>query len=288
VKPSRVLVIGAAGQLGSVMARAFADAEVVAHTRASLDITDAAALARAVADASPQVIVNCAAFNDVDGAEAAPLVALAANALAVRSLARAAASAHATLVHYSTDFVFDGAATEPYDERATPAPQSVYAASKLLGDWFALDVPRAYVLRVESLFGSPRGWRGRRGTLETIVTALEGNQEIRVFTDRVVSPSYTCDVAAATRHLIGVDAAPGIYHCVNAGHASWHDVAAEAARLLGVTPRLVPVTTGQVRMKASRPRFCALSPHKLGEAGFHMPAWTNALQRWLEARALPA
>ena len=283
-----MLIVGAAGQLGSVMARAFPDAEVVAHTRASLDVTDAAAIARAVADASPQLIVNCAAFNDVDGAESAPLDALAVNALAVRSLARAAAAAGATLVHYGTDFVFDGAATEPYDEEATPSPRSIYAASKLLGDWFALDAPRAYVLRVESLFGAPLGWTGRRSTLGTIVAALEEEREVPAFTDRVVSPSYTRDVAAATRHLIDTDAAPGTYHCVNAGHASWYDVAVEAARLLGVTPRLVPVTTDQVRMKANRPRFCALSPRKLGEAGFQMPTWSNALQRWLDARAVTA
>src|SRR5687767_12938889 len=163
------------------MVRAFDGATLVAHTRASLDITDGNAVARAVAAAAPQVIVNCAAFNDVDGAESAPLDALSVNALAVRSLARAAAAAGATLIHYSTDFVFDGTAVEPYDERTPPAPRSTYAASKLLGEWFALDAPRAFVLRVESLFGSPRGWAGRRGTLDKIVADLEDGRDVRVF-----------------------------------------------------------------------------------------------------------
>jgi dTDP-4-dehydrorhamnose reductase len=279
-----VLIVGAAGQLGSAMVRAFADADVAAHTRATLDVTDGAAVSRAVDAAAPQVIVNCTAYNDVDAAESAPLEALAVNALAVRSLARAAAAAGATLVHYSTDFVFDGTADQPYEEDAAPNPRSVYAASKLLGEWFASDAPRALVLRVESLFGSPPGWTGRRGTVDAIVAGLEGGREVRVFTDRVVSPSYIPDVAAATRHLVESGAAPGLYHCVNSGRATWYDVAAEAARILGITAKLVPVTMGEVAMKASRPRFCALSNRKLAAAGVTMPTWGDALRRWAEAR----
>lgn len=270
------------------MVRTFGDVDVIAHTRASLDVNDSRAVARAIADAAPQLIVNCTAYNDVDGAESAPLDALSINALAVRSLARAASAVKAAFVHYSTDFVFDGQATAPYDERSAPSPRSVYAASKLLGEWFALDAPRGFVLRVESLFGSPRDWTGRRGTLESIVSGLEEGRDVRVFTDRVVSPSYTPDVAAATRYLVEHDASPGLYHCVNAGQGTWYEVAAEAARLLGVTPRLIPVTTDQVTLKASRPRFCALSPRKLAAAGFPMPTWNDALRRWLEARAVPA
>ena len=283
-----MLIVGAAGQLGAEMVRAFPGADVVALTRASLDITDGAAVARAITGAAAQVIVNCAAFNDVDGAESVPLDALSVNALAVRSLARAAAAVDATFVHFSTDFVFDGTAQEPYDERMPPSPRSTYAASKLLGEWFALDAPRAFVLRVESLFGSRRGFTGRRGTLDAIVAGLEDGREVRVFTDRVVSPSYTPDVAAATRHLVETDAAPGLYHCVNTGQGTWAEVATEAARLLGVAPRLVPVTMAQVQLKASRPRFCALSNRKLGDAGFPMPTWTDALRRWFEVRTAPA
>ena len=260
---------------------AFADAEVVAHTRSSLDITDAGQVARAVRDAEPDVIVNCAAYNDVDGAEAEPLPALSVNAFAVRSLARAAAEAGARLVHYSSDFVSSGEADAPYDEDARPAPKSTYAASKLLGEWFALDAPRSLVLRVESLFGSPRGWTGRRGTLDRIVAGLEAGQEVRVFTDRIVSPSYTVDVAAATRHLLSTDAPSGVYHCVNDGQASWHELACEVARLLDVTPRLAFTTMSDAHLKAQRPRFCALSTRKLSAAGFQMPTWRDALQRWI-------
>jgi dTDP-4-dehydrorhamnose reductase len=288
IERSTILIIGASGQLGSEIVRVFADCRTIAPTSATLDITDAAAVDAAVREARPDAIINCAAFNDVDGAEDRPLDALAVNAFAVRSLARAADAAGATLVHYSTDFVFDGATATPYDEAAAPAPQSTYAASKLLGEWFALDAARTFVLRVESLFGTSRDWAGRRGTLDGLVRGIEEHRELRVFTDRVVSPSYTPDVAAATRHLLDAGAPAGLYHCVNGGHATWHDVAAEAARLLGIAPRLTPVTTDEMPLKAGRPRFCALSNRKLAAAGFEMPSWRDALRRWLAARAVAA
>jgi dTDP-4-dehydrorhamnose reductase len=199
----------------------------------------------------------------------------------VRTLARAADACGATLVHYGTDFVFDGTSSVPYAETAEPSPRSTYAASKLLGEWFALDADRAFVLRVESLFGSEAGWRGRRGTLDTIVDGLEQGREVRVFTDRVVSPSYLEDVAAATKFLVTSGAAPGLYHCVNSGHGTWHDVAAEAARLLGVTPRFKSITMADVPLRAARPRFCALDNSRLAAAGFPMPPWQDAMRRWL-------
>jgi dTDP-4-dehydrorhamnose reductase len=109
-----------------------------------------------------------------------------------------------------------------------------------------------------------------------------------VFIDRVVSPSYVEDVAAATRYLIDSDAPPGLYHCVNSGHGTWHQVALEAARLLCVPALLKPITTTDARFAAERPRFCALSNRKLAAAGFEMPAWQDALQRWLAVRGRPA
>jgi len=286
--PGRILVTGARGQLGSFIVRSFTDREVVPLGHTALDVSDPRAVARVVDEVRPTVIVNCAAFNDVDGAEEAPAAALAANAFGVRSLARAADACGATLVHYSSDFVFDGLSTRPYDETTKPSPRSTYGASKLLGEWFASDAPRAFVLRVESLFGCVPGWQGRIGTLDSIVAALEQGREVRVFTDRVVSPTYLEDVVAATRFLVDDGAAPGLYHCVNSGSGTWHDVAVEAARLLHVTPRLRPVTLEQMQLKAARPRFCALDNSKLAAAGFRMPAWRDAMSRWLEQRRQPA
>ena len=282
---TRVLITGTHGQLGATMVRTFADLEVTAHTRSTLDVTDAALVSKAVRDAAPHLIVNCAAFNDVDGAEDRASEALAVNAFAVRNLARAAEEGGARLVHYSTDFVFDGAASTPYREDVRPSPRGTYAASKLLGEWFALEAPGAYVLRVESLFGSPANWTGRRGTLDGILAGLEQGGEVRAFTDRVVSPSYIVNIAEATRHLALSNAAPGLYHCVNAGHATWYEVAREVATIIGnPQPRIVAVTMDQMKLKAPRPRFCALSIDKLTATGFSMPTWQEALRQWLATR----
>ena len=279
----RLFLTGGAGQLGAAIRSTF-DAEVIAPPHALLDIADPVAVQRAVGAAAPDAIINCAAFNDVDGAEERVVDAFAVNAFAVRSLARAAEDAGATLVHYSTDFVFDGAAVAPYDEDAVPAPQSRYGASKLLGEWFALEAPRAYVLRVESLFGMPRDWSGRRGSLDRIVAGLEAGDEVRVFTDRVVSPAFVIDVARATRHLIETAAAPGLYHCVNSGSATWEAIAREAASILGVPPRLQAIASDEASLKAKRPKYAALSTAKLAATGFPMPEWSAALRRWLTSR----
>ncbi len=286
----RVLVAGAGGQLGRTVARVLADGyDVMPLTRAELDITDDAAVRAAVADVHPGVIVNCAAYNAVDGAEDDPVAALEVNALGVRALAGAAAAIGATLVHYGTDFVFDGTASEPYGEDDPPNPLSVYAASKLLGEWFARGARHYYVLRVESLFGGGAlapGADGRRlgSSLDRIADALLAGREVRAFTDRVVSPSYVDDVAAATGSLLRAAPAQGLYHCVGSGHATWFEVTQELAARLGVQPAIRGITLDELELRAPRPRFCALSNRKLAAAGFEMPHWRDAVARYARIR----
>jgi len=277
-----VLVTGASGQLAGAVVRVFGrDSDVTALAHAALDITDDRAVGDALASHRPDVVINCAAFNGVDRAEAEPVAALEVNAFAVRGLARAAASARATLVHYSSDFVFDGAASRPYVEEDRPNPQGVYAASKLLGEWFALEAGRALVLRVESLFGAPSDGGGRKGSLAGLVEAITAGREVPVFVDRTVSPSYVVDVAEATHALVASGTASGLYHCVNAGACSWHDIATEIARLLGKPANLRPITLETVTLRARRPRYCALECPRLRAAGIDMPTWQDALQRYL-------
>jgi dTDP-4-dehydrorhamnose reductase len=280
----RVLITGAHGLLGAAIATAFSDCDAVrALDRRALDVTDARAIDAAVADVRPDVIVNCAAYNDVDGAESNAQHALAVNAFAVLDLARAARAHGAVMVHYSSDFVFDGTASRPYEETDRPNPRSVYASSKLLGDWFAAEAGRAYVLRVESLFGGPGVHAGaRRGSLGTIVDRILVGDEVKVFVDRTVSPSYTPDVAAATRRLLDESAPPGTYHCVNGGSATWADVAAEVGRILGREPKLQPLTLESASLRAERPKFCALSNARLASVGITMPPWQDALRRYLD------
>jgi dTDP-4-dehydrorhamnose reductase len=283
----RVAVVGARGHLGGAIVHEFSGThEVTALDRAALDITRAPMVDEAIDRIAPQVIVNCAAYNAVDAAEDAPVEALAVNAFGVRSLARAARRHDALLVHYSTDFVFDGTAGSPYTEDDEPNPRSVYAVSKLLGEWFAADLARAYILRVESLFGQVPGARPPGGSLQAIVRTLADGGTARVFEDRTVSPTFVLDAARATRALVEARAPTGLYHCVNSGSATWADVAREAARLLGVEPRLDPVRLADVPLRATRPRYCALSNAKLAAAGAAMPTWQDALARDLADRQI--
>jgi dTDP-4-dehydrorhamnose reductase len=279
----RLLVTGARGLLAAAVTREFSrDAEVIALDRAALDIADERAVRDAVRSAKPDAIVNCAAYNDVDRAEDDAQTALSVNALGVLALARAARANGARLVHYGSDFVFDGETSRPYTEDDRPHPRGVYAASKLLGDWFALEHPGAVVLRVESLFGEAGPWDGtRHGSLGTIVQRIRAGDEVPVFVDRTVSPTYTADAAAATRAILERDLPPGLYHCVNSGAATWAVIATEAARVLDLPLRMRPITLDAVALKAPRPRYCALSNAKLAAAGVPMPEWTDALTRWL-------
>lgn len=277
----RIAVCGAQGQLGAVLVERWrGHHEVLAWDRRALDLTDGEAVRRLVAQTRPDALVNAAGYNAVDAAETAPVAALEANVCAVRHLARAAQDIGATLVQYSSDFVFDGEATAPMEEAHPPHPRSVYAMSKLLGEWFAMDAPRSYVLRVESLFGQAASGPSK-GTLAGLVSGIRAGQPVRVFVDRVVSPTYVHDAADATLWLLEHQSPAGLYHCVNSGHATWAEVAEEIARLLGVSAELHPVRTADVVLPAARPRYCALSNEKLRAVGVDMPSWQDALRRWL-------
>jgi len=276
---SLALVVGAAGQLGSAMTEGLARRhEVVALTRAELDITATAAARDTVLAICPDLIINCAAYNQVDQAEREPLVALEANAWGVQTLSRIATEINATFVHYSTDFVFDGTTDRPYVEEDPPNPRSAYASSKLLGEWFAAETPRHYVLRVESLFGGPQA----RSSVDRILAAIRSNQDVRAFIDRTVSPSYVDDVVDATSALIARDSPFGLYHCVNSGWTNWADLAREVARLAGrPDASILEIRMADAELTATRPQFAALSNVKLARAGVTMPSWQDALARYL-------
>ena len=151
-------------------------------------------------------------------------------------MARAANALGATLIHYSSDFVFDGLTPSPRREEDPANPRSVYAASKLLGEWFAADVSPHYVLRVESLFGGVPDGPPAKGTVASIIKALREGRMVKVFSARTVSPTFVIDAARATCDVIDRHPEPGLYHCVNSGHCTWLEFATEAALLLGVDP----------------------------------------------------
>ncbi len=271
--------MGAAGQLGQAMvARLSREHAVTPGTRADVDITHHAAVLDFVRRGRPEVIVNCASYNDVDGAERNQRQAFDVNAFAVRTLARAAGELDAVLVHYSTDFVFSGSAATAYTEEDAPEPQSVYSQSKLVGEWMAADWRRHYLIRVESLFGG-----SARSSVDRIVNAVRAGTEAPVFFDRVVSPSFIDDVAGAAAHMLRAAVPFGLYHCVNSGQATWLELGQEITRVLDRPDApLKLVSVDEVKLVAARPKFAALSNRKLAAAGYPMPSWQDAIGRYLE------
>jgi dTDP-4-dehydrorhamnose reductase len=272
-----VMIVGAAGQLGEAMTERLASKhEVVGLTRHDLDISDAGAVEAAVRAVCPDAIVNCAAYTEVDRAERNPREALAANSWGPRALARAAASVDAVLVHFSTDFVFDGAISRPYTEADVPNPRGVYAMSKLVGEWLAAEAPRHYVLRVESVFGGPKA----KSSIDRILDGLLAGKEVRAFVDRTVTPSYVIDVVNATASLLAHGQPYGLYHCVNSGWTTWANLARELARIVGLpNAHITEVPLADAGLPVPRPKFAALSNAKLEAAGIAMPTWQDALQR---------
>ncbi len=281
----RIAVVGAGGQLGAAIAREFGTAgwDVRRFSRRELDVTDYRRVA-SLAETGAAVVVNCTAFNDVDEAEDRPEAAMAINAAAVRSLAVVAEAAGAAFVHFSTDFVFDGAAEDPYAEEDDVRPLNWYGRSKAIGEWWATRVPRHYVLRLSSVFGGRRGeGLGGRGSIDRMIDQTLSGGEVRAFVDRTVTPSYAPDVARATRRLIEI-APPGIYHCVNSGATTWTDLAVAIAELTGVRPQVAAVPMRSVSMHAPRPLRCALSNARLAASGVPMPEWRHALARHVAHR----
>jgi len=264
-----------------VVAEFRATHDVTAFDHQAVDVTDAKAVATAIDRLKPDLIINCTGYNAVDAAEDFPVEAMRVNAFAVRTLAREARASGATLVHYGTDFILDGTASAPYQEDVPPNPRSAYASSKMVGEWFALDAPCAYVLRVESLFGRAADGPPPKGSVEAIVSTLRAGGNPKVFHDRIVSPTYVVDAASATRALVERRAPEGVYHCVNTGHATWLELGEEVARLLGVPGQFEAVSVHSVTFRAPRPVYCALSNRKLADAAYAMPTWQDALARYL-------
>lgn len=288
----RVLVVGAAGQLGSdlMVTDAGEDTSVTGLTRSELDVTDEAAVARTVGRGDWDVVINCTAYNDTAGAESDPGAAFDVNARAPQSLAAAARDAGARFVHVSTDYVFDGLARRPYVETDPPAPLGVYGASKLTGESLARAAhpEGTIVIRTAALFGIAGARRGGN-FVETILRAgrarAGGGEPLRGVADIVVSPTGTADLAAGIMELIRADAAPGTYHVVNEGRASWFDFARAIIDRAGIDVEVQPTPAASFPSAFRRPIFSVLDAGKAAALTGARPPWEDALDRYLEARA---
>lgn len=287
----KVLVIGAAGQLGSDLLRAASgvDASVTGLTRADLDVTDPAAVGRIVGGGTWDAVVNCTAYNDTAGAESDASAAFAVNAHAPGSLAEAARHNGARFVHVSTDYVFDGRAARPYVEDDPPAPLGVYGASKLTGEALARAAhpDDTLVVRTAALFGLA-GASGGGNFVETILRAAQagsgGDRPLRGVDDIVVSPTGTADLAKGILDLLGADAEPGIYHLVNEGQASWFEFARAIVERAGVDVEVEPVPASTFASAFRRPAYSVLDAGKAAARIGRLPHWEDAVERYLRER----
>lgn len=290
-----VLLLGGSGQVGTELRRALAPlGPIVAPTRAELDLADDAALRRVVRDVGAPVIVNAAAYTAVDRAEREPALARAINAGAPAILAAEAARAGAALVHYSTDYVFDGEAETPYDEDAATGPRSVYGATKLAGERAVLaSGARSLVLRTGWVYGAHG-----RNFLTTMLRLAESGDcaVVRVVGDQRGTPTTSAFVADATATMLARAeslGAWGLYHVAASGATTWCDFAAAifagAARRGRCVPEVARITTAEFDAPAPRPRYSVLDTARAARTfGLAAEPWPTQLERVLDARLGPA
>lgn len=283
---TRILVTGAGGQLGSELARAERpqDTAIVALVHEQLDITDASSVAIAIQTHQPDVVINCAAWTDVDGAEAQLEAAFAINATAPGVLAAECARCSVRLLHLSTDYVFDGRSREPIDEDAEPSPLSGYGRSKLAGEWAVQKAaPRHCIVRTSSLYGR----HGPNFVLTMLQRAGIGD-EPRVVADQVTAPTWTADLARALLRLVALNA-EGVFHLTNAGNASWYDFAVAAINAAGYKTPVHAMTMAELIRPAARPQYSVLDNRRWRELGEPaLPAWRQALTNYVHEVSDPA
>jgi dTDP-4-dehydrorhamnose reductase len=287
VLTKKVVVFGSGGQLGVELVREFQKRgySVTPFDRSSVDVSDAGAVERAIAAVDPQFVVNAAAYNQVDVAEREPVAAFMANALAVRNLAMACRQVDAQLVHFSTDYVFDGTAGRSYTEEDATHPLGAYAVSKLGGELYAqayLDQP--LIVRTSGVFG-PGGLRTARGNfIELMLRLAGGNQPIRVVEDHVASPTYAPALAARTLDLVE-HRLTGVFHIGGGAAISWFDYARMIFQAAHLNPELQPTNERGYRTAARRPKYSALSNAKMERNGIQpMPPLADAIQDYMEKR----
>jgi len=283
----RAVVFGAAGQLGVELVRELKQRqyEVQALDRGQVDITRPADVEGALAAYDAEVVFNSAAYNQVDVAEKEPQAAYLVNALAVRNLAIACRQVDARLVHYSTDYVFDGTARHPYAEDDPTHPLGAYAVSKLAGELYAQAyLDRVLVVRTSGVFGTG-GLSTARGNFVELMLRLAGSANpIRVVEDHVASPTYAPLLAARTIDLVERNLS-GVFHIGGGTPSSWFQFARTIFEVAGVQPTLLATNEREYRTQARRPKYSALSNAKMERNGLEpMPSLQEAVQMYFRER----
>jgi dTDP-4-dehydrorhamnose reductase len=282
----RIALLGANGQLGHDLIPALQGHEVISLTRKEVDVTDSARTRELLLSVSPDCILNTTAYHRVDDCESHPNLAYEVNAIAVLNLIRIANDLGGVLVHISTDYVFDGAVRQPYTEDTSPFPLSVYANSKLAGEFLVRSMCKKYLLiRTCGLYGVA-GSQGKGGNfVETMIAKGRRGESIRVVSDQVVTPTYTVDLAHQIARVLPLEQY-GLYHMTNEGSCTWYEFASAIFQLSGIDADLASTTSDMYRAPAIRPRYSVLENARLKKLGLNeMRNWREALAAYLKEKA---
>jgi dTDP-4-dehydrorhamnose reductase len=281
----RIVVVGAGGQLGADLMSAFADHGPVGVDHRMVDIEVPAAVSKMLVRYRPELVINTAAFHNVELCETRPDRAFAVNALAVDGLAAQCAAAGIALMHVSTDYVFDGRSAVPYGELDPPHPLSSYAISKYAGELLVRrHLDEAYIVRTSGLYGI-RGSSTKGYTfIDRILSQAAEGKPIRVVTDITFSPSYTRHVAETIRQIVETKKF-GTYHVTNSGYCTWHEFAVEILGQAGFDVPVARTTSAEFPTLARRPAFSALAHTALDALGLPpIPSWQAGVRAYLAER----
>jgi dTDP-4-dehydrorhamnose reductase len=283
----RIVVIGADGQLGSDLVKTLAGDEVSPLYFPGFDVTRPDKVRSVLQGLRPTVVINTAAFHRVDDCEDDPESAFRVNAIAVRDLARLAGDLDFILVHFSTDYVFDGRKRAPYVESDPPNPLNVYAVSKLAGEFFVRSIAeKHFLIRTCGLFGEASSGEKGYNFVDRMIALADEGKRLRVVDDQWVTPTSTVELAERVGELIRTGEY-GLYHLTSEGQCTWFEFAREAFSLMGRTVRLEPVDSKAFAAKARRPLYSVLENKRAKEIGLKgFSAWKDALRGYLEKKGL--
>ena len=282
----RILITGASGQLGTDLSRVLTTHHVISCNHGDLDVTDADQVRTVLGESHPDVVINTAAYHKVDECESFPEKTFAVNAIGPRNLAQACRDAAITLIHISTNFVFDGCATQPYKEEDLPRPLSVYGAAKLSGEHLVRSTwNRHFLIRTTGLFGHSIGTGGKGPNfIELMIKLGTERGQVTVVKDQVMSPTSTEDLAQAISKLLGSDAY-GTYHITNSGYCSYLDFARKIYEKTGLDAEVKATTTAAYGAPAARPLYTVLDNSRVQSIGISaLQSWEEALDIYLEKR----
>jgi len=284
----KILLTGHLGQLATDLKSVFSQHDLVLTELEDLPLEHTCRVLEFVQSHAPDLILNCAAYNRVDDAEDTPEPAFAANTFAPRNLALAARACDATLVHFSTDYVFDGpdSLNTPYTEHDTPCPRSVYGVSKLAGELMVQSVwHKTFICRVCGLYGYAGSRDKGSNFVETMIALARQGKPLKVVADQILTPTSTFDIATALPALVASERY-GLYHMTSAGQCSWFEFAQAIFELSAIPADVSPVASSAFPTKAKRPAYSVLENRSLRAAGLpDLRHWRDSLKAYLDGRA---